>query len=67
MHPRDRLSSKYAYQVLLTEEFACHRVGTIFLKAPYSGTPEDQLMLQLQGMIASMNGHRFSNDPVAAG
>ena len=25
---------------------------TIFLKAPHSGTPEDQLMLQFQGMIA---------------
>src|SRR5215831_12882111 len=48
----DRLSRKYAYQVLLTEEFARHGAETIFLKAPHSGTPEDQLMLQFQGMIA---------------
>ncbi|MEX2745991.1 recombinase family protein, partial [Rhizobium mongolense] len=48
----DRLSRKYAYQVLLTEEFARHGVETIFLKAPHSDTPEDQLMLQFQGMIA---------------
>ena len=52
IHSPDRLSRKYAYQVLLTEEFARHGVETIFLKAPHSGTPEDQLMLQFQGMIA---------------
>src|SRR6516225_582820 len=52
IHSPDRLSRKYAYQVLLTEEFARHGAETIFLKAPHSGTPEDQLMLQFQGMIA---------------
>ena len=52
IHSPDRLSRKYAYQVLLTEEFSRHGVETIFLKAPHSGTPEDQLMLQFQGMIA---------------
>jgi len=52
IHSPDRLSRKYAYQVLLTEEFARHGVETIFLKAPHSNTPEDQLMLQFQGMIA---------------
>jgi site-specific DNA recombinase len=52
IHSPDRLSRKYAYQVLLTEEFARQGVETVFLKAPHSGTPEDQLMLQFQGMIA---------------
>lgn len=52
IHSPDRLSRKYAYQVLLTEELARQGVETIFLKAPHSGTPEDQLMLQFQGMIA---------------
>src|SRR5438270_2850778 len=52
IHSPDRLSRKYAYQVLLIEEFARHGAETIFLKAPHSGTPEDQLMLQFQGMIA---------------
>lgn len=52
IHAPDRLSRKYAYQVLLMEEFARHGVETIFLKAPRSDTPEDQLMLQFQGMIA---------------
>ena len=48
----DRLSRKYAYQVLLTEELARHGVDRVFMKAPHSGTPEDQLLLQFQGMIA---------------
>ena len=48
----DRLSRKYAYQVLLTEELAHHGVDMVFIKAPQSGTPEDQLLLQFQGMIA---------------
>src|SRR5436309_141954 len=43
IHSPDRLSRKYAYQVLLTEEFARHGVETIFLKAPHSDTPEDCL------------------------
>lgn len=48
----DRLSRKYAYQVLLTEELARHGVEVVFIKAPHSGTPEDQLLIQFQGMIA---------------
>jgi predicted site-specific integrase-resolvase len=47
----DRLSRKYAYQVLLMEEFARHDVETVFIKAPQSATPEDQLLLQFH-MIA---------------
>src|SRR5215469_10131796 len=52
IHSPDRLSRKYAYQVLLTEEFARQGVEAVFLKAPRFGAPEDQLMLQFQGMIA---------------
>jgi site-specific DNA recombinase len=48
----DRLSRKYAYQVLLLEEFARCGVELIFLKSPAGATPEDQLLLQFQGMIA---------------
>jgi site-specific DNA recombinase len=52
VHAPDRLSRKYAYQVLLTEEFARHGVETVFIKAPQSATPEDQRLVQFQGMIA---------------
>ena len=52
VHSPDRLSRKYAYQVLLTEEFSRHGVETLFVKAPQSASPEDQLLVQFQGMIA---------------
>jgi site-specific DNA recombinase len=48
----DRLSRKYAYQILLIEELARHGVETRFLNAPPSETAEDQLLVQFQGMIA---------------
>ena len=48
----DRLSRKYAYQVLLCEEFARGGVEVRFVNAPRTATAEDQLMLQFQGMIA---------------
>ncbi len=48
----DRLSRKYAYQVLLIEEFLRHGVETIFLKSAGAETPEERLALQFQGMIA---------------
>jgi site-specific DNA recombinase len=42
-------SRKYAYQVQLMEEFARNNVETLFIKAPQTATPEDQLLLQFQG------------------
>src|SRR6202042_1273181 len=48
----DRLSRKYAYQILLIEELARHGVDTVFVKASQTATAEDQLLVQFQGMIA---------------
>jgi site-specific DNA recombinase len=48
----DRLSRKYAYQILLIEELARHGVETCFVNAPHGTTAEDQLLVQFQGMIA---------------
>jgi site-specific DNA recombinase len=48
----DRLSRKYAYQVLLAEELARCGVELIFLRAPSGATAEDQLLVQFQGTIA---------------
>ena len=48
----DRLSRKYAYQVLITEELLRCGVAVVFLKSPAAVTPEDQLLVQFQGMIA---------------
>jgi DNA invertase Pin-like site-specific DNA recombinase len=48
----DRLARKFAYQALLIEEFA--RVGTRveFVKGPRGDSPEDQLLVQFQGIFA---------------
>ena len=48
----DRLSRRYAYQILLIEEFARAGVETLFVRSPRATTAEDQLLLQFQGMIA---------------
>src|SRR5947209_10408054 len=48
----DRLSRKYAYQVLLAEELSRCGVELVFLKSPAGASPEDQLLIQFQGMIA---------------
>jgi site-specific DNA recombinase len=48
----DRLSRKYAYQVLLLEEFSRQGVETVFLLGVSAQTPEERLLVQFQGMIA---------------
>ena len=48
----DRLSRKYAYQILLAEEFQRHGAELVFVKSPAAKTPEDRLLAQVQGMIA---------------
>src|SRR3954447_5128671 len=52
VHAPDRLARRYAHQVLLVEEF--RRAGTevVFLNHPIGGTAEDDLLLQVQGVIA---------------
>jgi site-specific DNA recombinase len=52
VHSPDRLARRYAYQVLLLEEFSAHRVEVRFLQAPSQQSPEDALLLQVQGMLA---------------
>ena len=56
----DRLSRKYAYQVLLLEEFARADVEVVFVQAPRGETPEDVLVLQFQGMIAEYEKAQIS-------
>jgi site-specific DNA recombinase len=56
----DRLSRKYAYQVLLLEEFVRHGVAVVFVQAPRAETPEDVLLLQFQGMIAEYEKAQIS-------
>src|SRR3954466_9547275 len=48
----DRLARKYAYQVLLMEEFRRAGCQVVFLHHPISDNPNDRLLLQIQGAIA---------------
>ncbi len=52
VHSPDRLARRYAYQVLLLEEFKRHGIEVIFLNRAKGDSPEDEMMLQMQGMIA---------------
>ena len=52
VHSPDRLSRRYAYQVLLLEEFSRQGIEVRFLKGNAGQTPEEQLLVQFQGMIA---------------
>jgi len=48
----DRLARKLAHQVLLVDELQHWGVELCFLNRPLGSTPEDQLLLQVQGMVA---------------
>ena len=52
VHSPDRLARKYAYQVLLMDELQRAGVVVIFLNRALGQTPEDELLLQVQGMVA---------------
>ena len=51
-HSPDRLARQYASQVLLVEEVRRAGVAGMFLNRALGQSPEDDLLLQGQGMIA---------------
>jgi site-specific DNA recombinase len=52
VHCPDRLARNYAHQVLRLAELLRAGVEVVFLNREVGQTPEDQLLLQVQGMIA---------------
>ena len=48
----DRLARRHAHQALLVEEFRRAGVEVAFLNRPIGAGPEDDLLLQIQGVIA---------------
>ena len=48
----DRLARKNAYLVLLLEELERAGVDVTFLNHPFGDSPEEQLLLQVQGIVA---------------
>ncbi len=53
VHSPDRLARKYAHQALVLDEFSRVGVRVVFLNRQKSQqTPEDELLVQVQGVIA---------------
>jgi site-specific DNA recombinase len=52
VHSPDRLARNYAYQFLLMEELERCGVEVVFLNRSLGSSPEDTLLLQVQGMLA---------------
>lgn len=52
VHSPDRLARNYPYQVLLVEELQRQGVDIVFLNHAIGQTPEENLLLQVQGMMA---------------
>jgi site-specific DNA recombinase len=52
VHSPDRLARNYAYQVLLIDEWRRAGVEIVFLNRPLGQSPEDDLLLQVQGIVA---------------
>jgi site-specific DNA recombinase len=56
----DRLARRYAYQVLLLEEFKARNVEVVFLTRPSGESAEDALLVQVQGMLAEYERARLA-------
>src|SRR4051794_24477814 len=59
VHSPDRLARSYAHQAVLIEELARAGAEVVFLNRPIGQTPEDTLLLQLQGMFAEYERTRI--------
>ncbi|MDQ2729874.1 MAG: recombinase family protein [Actinomycetota bacterium] len=56
----DRLARAYAYQVLILDELARHRVPVFFTDAPPLDDPQARLLVQVQGVIAEYEKAKFA-------
>lgn len=52
VHSPDRLARSYAYQVVLLDEWRRYGIEVIFLNKAIGQSPEDDLLLQVQGVVA---------------
>ena len=52
VHSPDRLARRYAYQALLLDELQHCGVELVFLNRPLGKGPEDDLLLEVQGIVA---------------
>jgi site-specific DNA recombinase len=61
VHSPDRLARKYAYQVLRVDEFQRAGVEVVCLNRELGRSPEDDLLLQGQGMVAEYERAKISD------
>src|SRR5215472_7826895 len=52
VHSPDRLARSYAYQVVLLDEWRRYGIEVVFLNKAIGQSPEDDLLLQVQGVVA---------------
>lgn len=55
----DRLARKYSHQLILVDEFQRFGVEIIFANRSISKSPEDQLLFQIQGVIAEFEREKI--------
>ena len=60
VHAPDRLARNYAYQFLLLDELKRAGVEVVFLNHALGRSPEDDLLLQVQGVIAEYERAKIS-------
>ena len=63
VHSPDRLARHYAYQVILVEEFRRAGVEIRFLNRALGQSPDDDLLLPVQGMIAEYERAKIIERP----
>ena len=66
VHSPDRLARRYAYQVLLVDELRREQVEIVFLNRAIGVSPEEDLLLQMQGMIAEYERAKILESTTAA-
>jgi site-specific DNA recombinase len=57
----DRLARKQAHQIILMEEFQKRKIQVLFTTQHFEDSPEDRLMLQIQGSIAEFERAKISD------
>jgi site-specific DNA recombinase len=60
IHSPDRLARKYVYQAIVVEELKKKGIEMVFLNKPLTDSPEDQLLLGVQGVIAEYEKAKFA-------
>lgn len=57
----DRLARKYVYQEIVTEEIQKSEARIIFLNRPIADTPEDKMLLGIQGLVAEYEKEKIKD------